>query len=332
VFRGYWSESQRWLEDALALSEREQSKKAEAGNYIPTHTEKAQRAKALFGVTWPQLTALNLSNAHKTVAESLRLWRELGDKWWTAVALEHIGFILTLECDVRTSRACLEEGVSLAREVEDPWPLVVCLNRLGEHLKATDMVRAHQILEEGVAMARHVGDKSVLSYGLRELSAVYLAEGNFTAAVRVTEEALTDAREIGSIFNVLAALFQLVVISCLQNDSTKAKGYCFELWALARDTGVGLWAGLALTAFGLAALFGGESQRGVQLFGALEAALGQHGINFPEGDPTTMIIGRALEKARAQLGPEVFAAAQYEGHAMTMEQALAVAAETEGEE
>jgi len=220
----------------------------------------------------------------------------------------------------------------LAREVEDPWPLAVCLNRLGEHLKGTDMVRARQILEEGVAVAHRVGDKGVLSYGLRELGSVYSVEGNLAAAVRVTEEALAEARAIGSMFNVLAALFQLVIVSCLQNDPAKAKGYCFELWILARDTGGGLWAGLALIVFGLAALFGEELQQGVRLLGAFEAALGQPGIKFPEGDPTTIVVGPALERARAQLGPEVFAAAQHEGRAMTMEQALALATETEGEE
>ena len=103
VDRGYWSESQRWLEDALALSEREQSSKAAAGNYIATHTEKAQRAKALLGVTWPQFATLNLADAHRTIEESLRLWRELGDKWWMAVTLEHLGFILTVEGDLQSS-------------------------------------------------------------------------------------------------------------------------------------------------------------------------------------------------------------------------------------
>jgi hypothetical protein len=47
VLRGYWSESQRWLEGALALSEREQNKKVAAGIYSPTQVETAQRAKAL---------------------------------------------------------------------------------------------------------------------------------------------------------------------------------------------------------------------------------------------------------------------------------------------
>jgi predicted ATPase/DNA-binding SARP family transcriptional activator len=135
VLRGYWSELQRWLEDALALSEREQSKKVAAGNYAPTHAEIARRAKVLFGATWSHFGTLNLKDARKTVEESLRLWRELGDKWWAAVALELVGLIMAMEGDIQTALARDEEGVSLAREVDDPWPLALCLIRLGDDLK-----------------------------------------------------------------------------------------------------------------------------------------------------------------------------------------------------
>src|SRR6266545_5801751 len=88
VLRGYFSEAQKWLEEALALSEREQSKKVAAGKYVPTHIEKARRAKALYAAGTPDFATMNLKKARKTVEESLRLWRELGDKWWMAVTLD----------------------------------------------------------------------------------------------------------------------------------------------------------------------------------------------------------------------------------------------------
>ena len=88
------------------------------------------------------------------IEESLRLWRELGDKWRMAVALERVGFMLTMEGDLQTSRARLEEGVSLAREVEDQWPLALCLVRLATPLMYMDAAASHLIREEGVALAR----------------------------------------------------------------------------------------------------------------------------------------------------------------------------------
>jgi predicted ATPase/transcriptional regulator with XRE-family HTH domain len=334
VLRGNFSEGHKWLSDALTFAEREQSKKDAAGKYSPTQIEIAQRAKALYAASWLQMGTLDLKRAHTMVEESLRLWHELGDKWWMAVAREILGLIMAMEGDVQMALARLEEGVSLAREIEDPWPLALCLVRFGDELQRTDLAAARRFLEEGVAVARRVGDKNVLSDGLRELGSVYSAEGGLTVAVRVTEEALAEARAIGSLAYVFLALLQLVMISCLQNDPAKAKSYCLELWALGKETGSPFTAVFALMAFGLAASFGGEPARGVRLLVATEMLLRQRGMKLTggEGGPFVMVYNQALEKAQAQLGPEAFESAWAEGQQMTMEQAIAFATEDKSED
>ena len=334
VLRGYFSEGLKWLNDALAFAEREQSKKVAAGKYPPTHDEIARRAKALYGAAILEMGTLNLKRAHTMVEESLSLWRELGDKWWMAVAREIAGLIMAIQGDVQRALARLEEGVSLAREIEDPWPLALCLVRFGDELQRTNISAARQFLEEGVALARRVGDKNVLSDGLRELGSVYSAEGDLTMAVRVAEEALAEARAIGSIYSVFLALLQLAVISCLQNDSAKAKDYCFELWSIGRDTGSPFAAVFALMAFGLAASFGEEPGKGVRLLVATEMLLRQSGMKLTggEGGPFVMVYEQALEKARSQLNPADFEAAQEEGRGLTLKQAIALATESESED
>ena len=336
VLRGNFSEGDKWLNDALAFAEREQSERATAGEtYTLSSAETAQRAKALYGAGWLQMGTLNVKRGRTVVEESLRLWRELGDKWWMAVTLELVALIVGMDVDMQASLAHLEEGVSLAREIEDPWPLAVCLIRLGDHLKGRDLAAARRNLEEGVAVARHVGDKSVLSEGLRELGSIYCAEGDLTAGASVIEEALAEARAIGSIIQVFLALLQLAIVSCLQNDPAKAKGYCLELWALVRETGSPFAAVFALLAFGLAASFGGEPGQGVRLLAATDMLLRQRGVKWftstsAEGDPFIIVYKQTLEKAQAQLGPAAFEAAQQEGRGLTMEQALALATENEG--
>ena len=281
----------------------------------------------------PYMATMNFKRARTTVEESLRLWREIGDKWWMAVVLQLAALIMVMEGDIQTALARDEEGVSLAREIKDPWLLAMCLVRLGDDLKTkgTDMAAARRSLEEGVAVARSVGDKSVLSEGLRELGSLYYAEGNLTAAASVIEEALAEARAIRSLFSVVLALCELVSISCLQNDRAKAKGYCFELWALVRETGSPFVAGLSLLAFGLAESFGGESGKGARLLAATEMLLRQRGVELTsdEGSPLVMVYKQALAKAQAQLGPPAFEAAWAEGQQMTIEQALALATENE---
>ena len=327
LLRGYFSEGSKWVNDALTFAEREQSEKAAAGKYTPTPEEKAWRAKALYVAAWLQMVTLNVKAARTFLEESLRLWRELGDKWWTAVALEQAGLLTSL-ADPQASLAYLEEGVSLARQVEDPYPLAMCLIRMGDALKPVGKAaEALPYLEEGVVLARRIGDRAELSEGLRELGSLYYLQGDFTTATRLTEEALANGRAIGSLFSVFLALFQLVIISCLQNDPVKAKAYCSQLGALARDIGSPFANAFVILTFGWAASFGEEPEKGVRLLAATQALLVQSGLRPSADEPTSMLMKRALERAQAQLDPAAFQAAQQEGRAMTMEQALALATE-----
>jgi predicted ATPase/DNA-binding SARP family transcriptional activator len=332
VLRGSFSESSRWLNDALTVAEREQHAKMAALN-SPPPVEMAQRAKALYGATWSQLGTLEIQKGRALIDESLRLWRALGDTWWTAVALELKALLLSASPDFEIALACLEEGVALGRQIEDPLPLAVCLIRMGHALKTRGQAAlARPFLEEGVALASRIGDKSVLSEGLRELGSVYSVAGDLTAAESLTEEALAHGRAIGSLLSEFLAVFQLVLIACLQNDPAKAKRYGGEAWALGKDTGSPFVALFALETFGLAASVGGEAGRGVRLLAAAQALLAQFGFQPGEGDAVMMVVRHVLEQAQAQLGLAAFQAAWADGQQMTMEQALAVATENESQD
>jgi predicted ATPase/class 3 adenylate cyclase len=330
ILRGKITEGYKWLDDALVLSEREKSKKPAEGSYTPASEEKAHRAKALYGFAWIQLATLGVKAAHAAVEEGLRLWRDLGDKWWTAVGLENEGLILILAGDRQTALARLEEGVALARQIEDRWPLATCLIRFGDALKQRgEAAAARPHLEEGVALARGVGDKTLLSEGLRELGSLYCLEGNLTEAACLTAEALANARAIGSMIYEFLGLYQLVIIACLQSDPAKAKGHSVELWARVKEMGAPLATGLAQLSFGLTACLYGEPGKGARLLAAAEMVLRQQGIDLPsgEGDPGGKAYQQALGRVQAQLGPAAFQAAWAAGQQLTPEQALALATE-----
>jgi predicted ATPase/DNA-binding SARP family transcriptional activator len=229
VSRGYFSEGHKWLDEALTRSEREQNERSVAGISTPSPVQLAHRAKALYGAGWCTFATFDLQRARLLVEESQRLWRELGDPWWIAVTLTLEALMLMFARDYQTALVRLEEGVALARKLEDPWPLVICLIRFGGALKPRgEAAAAHPFLEEGVALARRMGDKIVLSEGLRELGALYYAEGNLTAAASLSVEALAHGRATGGLPEIFLALFQLVVIACLQSDPAQAKRYSEE--------------------------------------------------------------------------------------------------------
>jgi predicted ATPase/class 3 adenylate cyclase len=337
--RGYWSEGCKWLDDALDLDTRQQGGGAAAQSAneptLPTHGDVALRARVLYGAARLHVWALmDFHGSLARIEESLRLWRELGDKWWMAVALEHVGFLL-FGPDHDTATARLEEGVALAREVEDHWPLALCMIRLAQAVSTTDPPAARRMCEEGVAVARRVGDRSVLSLGLEELSPLYWWEENLTAAESVAAEALLEGRAVGSVAEVLVAYVWLVCVACYQGDLAKAREHCAQYLDYCRETGATQWLIYGFVAFGLVACFSGETERGVRLYAAsyiLFRVTGFDKDNPSAGAPSGMILGQALEKARAQLGEAAFAAAWAEGEALTLEQALALALEQDGEE
>lgn len=95
--RGYFSEGQKWLDDALAHSGHEQKM---------IDMEVVYRAKALYGAG--RMRSLMLSDwdiAFGLIDESLRLYRLLGDKWWMAVVLDSIGYMLIFAGDFETARS-----------------------------------------------------------------------------------------------------------------------------------------------------------------------------------------------------------------------------------
>jgi predicted ATPase len=332
--RAYWSEGQKWLDDALKFSVRQQSGQAAAGEVgetgIPVPGEAALHAKVLYAAGRLHFSALiDFAGSRTIVEESLRLWRTLGDKWWMAAALEHVGFMLFPE-DPQMAIARLEEGVALAREVEDRWPLAMCLVRLAGVLAYTDVAAARRIREEGVAVARSVGDKSVLSQGLEGLAPLYWLEGNLTTAASVAEEALVEARAIGSATQIFLSMGMLVFTACLQGDLTTARGYCVQVLAYSRETGASQWALLGILGLGVVACFDGQSERGVRLIAAIETHFSQRGLDLSSLagiGPSLMIFGQAQEKARAQLGQSGFDLAWAEGQQLTPEQAVAIALE-----
>jgi hypothetical protein len=330
--RGYLAEGQRWIEEVLSSFEAEQRETVVMGvsrrPSIPplADTNKATRAKVLYASGRVHFgTHVEPSVSRAIVEEALQSWRELGDKWWMAVALEHVGFMLRWEGEVETSIARLQEGVSLAREVQDRWPLALCLMRLGGSFVGTDVAASLRIFEEAEAIARAVGDRNILSQVLVAHAGAHFISGNLTAAAPMAAEALVEGRAIGSVVSVFLSLMAMAVITCLQGDATGAKGYCLELLDFGRETGSPTVHILGLLACGFVSCFSERPERGVRMLAAVQARAGERGMIRGLTGPMLMLYQQALQKAREKLDPATVDAALKEGQALTLDQALELA-------
>jgi predicted ATPase/class 3 adenylate cyclase len=336
--RGYLSEGQRWLAQALALAEREQPRGTAAAEaeYVVSRTELAQRAKALYGAGLLRFwTFAEPDTARALFEESVRLWRALGDKWWMAVVLKDIGLLMTILGDLQTARVRLEEAVSLAREVEDKWALAAALSRLGRVLDDIDARAAPPILEEAVAVARVVGDKSLLADTLGSLASAYYLLGNLEAIAPAAEEAMAAAQAIQSKLDMALSLLALTMGALAQGKPAAAKAYAMQTLALARKTGMFAQVVLTVLSIGCVACAGGPAEGGARLLAALEAlarrVAGNRILGVGMGGGAIEHMYRQhVDVARTQLDPDTFAAAWAEGQRMTMEQAFALATEIVG--
>ncbi len=116
----------------------------------------------------------------------------------------------------------------------------------------------------------------------------------------------------------------------MQGDVVQARMHLSHLLAIARETGQRTPALFAILGYGSLASSTRQPVKAVSLLAAFEALLHQTGINlFTLGGPFEMIYRQYLKMAQAQLDQASFALAQQEGHQLTLEQALALAAENE---
>jgi non-specific serine/threonine protein kinase len=189
--RSYLTEGRRWLDAALASSEG-----------MPP----AARAKALVGAGSLARDQGDYALGMRLLEESVGLWRELGDRWWTAQALN----VLALTADVKgeSERAVLlmEEALGLFRELGDDERSAAILINLGATaLFRGDYDRSAGLLEEALR-SRRLLSPSTLATALLELGIAALATGEPLVAESRIGEGLIAAREVGARSDVEDAL------------------------------------------------------------------------------------------------------------------------------
>jgi predicted ATPase/DNA-binding CsgD family transcriptional regulator len=339
----YVSEGRQWLERALA--------RVDTSRPIT-----AARAIALFGAGRLASAVGPLSVARARLAESVILFKQLGDRRHTAYALTSLGFTMARDGDYAIARVRAEESVPIARELHDKWLLAFALAGLGDILAPSNYPGARLLLEEALVLAREQSEKFLIARILAYLSEVDLCEGDFVRARERRQEMLTLFRELGSKHGVAWALGALGEIARSEGDYERAAVLYEESLSLFLE--VGLSPGWNLHNLGAVAHHRGDTARALDLFkrslierkkegekeGMAEALAGLAGVAAEMGQPlrTARLFGAAeslreaiplpirpynrapydryLPMARAQLDEAAFNAAWVEGRAMTLEQ------------
>jgi predicted ATPase/DNA-binding CsgD family transcriptional regulator len=224
--RGYWSEGRRWLEEALKLPQ--------------AQGRTAYRAKALRGAAVFS-SYFEDPAAHPQIEESVRVYRELGDKHGLVESLSALGRHLNEQSDYAGARTVLEESLALAREVGDLWLQANALRKLGNILHSHGVRYygdARLYMEESMMLYRTLKDYQALSCTLDDLARrVLFIEGNLTQAVALSQESLALARELDNGPDIGNALNTLASTMLWLGEYTQAVALYEENLALGREQG-----------------------------------------------------------------------------------------------
>jgi predicted ATPase/class 3 adenylate cyclase/DNA-binding CsgD family transcriptional regulator len=179
--RGHISEGRRWLE--IGLEDR-------SSVSVPV------QARALYSAGMLAAVQGDFDGGRVLSAESLRLFRALGDKRGIAAALSVLGYITCSVDDAVVGRAMLEESLALSRELGDRYRIAEDLAYLGNVAEWRDEYSgALALYEESLAICREFKNDT-MCYVLDHLANIYFFQGDYPTAYKLYKESLTINEEV----------------------------------------------------------------------------------------------------------------------------------------
>lgn len=243
-----------------------------------------------------------------------------------AKALRASCILLTATGDYIRAIAFGESSVKLYREIGDNRGVGLALIDLGASLyHEGKREEAVESFEDGLRLLRATEERWGIAYALVWLGDPLFRMGEIERAATSWEESLHISQEFGDHNLVAWSLGGLADVARQRADYKRATGMFKEALSLYQSSGDKIGPPFALEALGLIAAALGDAKRAARLWGA--AAAWREAIN----EPLSLIYQRdyapSITQARTQLGEEAYASAWSEGHAMSPEQAIALALE-----
>ena len=259
-------------------------------------------------------------------AESLALFRELGDRWGQGLALVDLGLVAACSGDRVTGRAMFEECLAIQREFGDKGGIADCLMHLGnDALAEEDLGRATTLYEESLALYRgqHAPFDAAQLYC--NLGEVARRRGDYGQASQVGEDSLAVRQQHGHRERIAASLDGLGRVAGSLGDFATAHSRQMEALAIRLEEGHPINLAYSFHALAILAAAQGPAERAARLFGA--AAPYHPGLFYYHAVPP--IWGAEHERTvgaiRARLGEMALTRLLAEGEAMTLEQAVTYA-------
>jgi non-specific serine/threonine protein kinase len=243
-----------------------------------------------------------------------------------AKALRALSILSTDTGDYIRARAFAESSIKLYREIGDNQGAGLALIDLGAtlHLEGKEE-GAIELFEESLRLLRETEERWGIAYALVWLGDALFRMGDTTRAATSWEKSLRLTQELGEHYLMAWSLGGLADLARLRADYMHATGMFKEALSHYQSSGDKIGPPFSLEALGLIAVALGDAKRAARLWGA--ASAWREAINEPLSLIYQKDYAAYMTQAHTQLGEEVYASAWSEGHAMSPEQAIALALE-----
>ena len=286
------------------------------------------RARALYCAGGLAFLRGDYKDARGWLEESVKLWREIGNKRRLGYSLIILGMVALNEGFPDEGRKYEEESLSIFREVDDRWGLALSLNDLGNVLNEggnRDQGQLHY--QQSLALWREMDDKWGYSLTLSNMGQLALWNGDHITARELQLESLAIRRAEGDQWGFAESLRRLGSVFVAQNDYVPAARLHYDSLLLHQQLGRKQLVAECLEDLAWVAVKLKQPLRAAELYGAGEAIRGDILAELTPSKQNDY--NERVEVARAEAGASdssaEFDQAWLRGADLTTEQAVALA-------
>ena len=307
--RARHGEARAWLSRALALD----------GAVLPSF-----RAKALVAAGRATAWQGDLGAAIALLEEAAELSQQLGDLEGVGRCLGFIGHGLLFTGNAERAAAVLDEAVKLARNTGEPHSLARAIyNSAFAAVEQRDFDRACELFEESALIGRSEGTKLHEAMCLVHLGYTLALAGDYERAAALLDKGVALFTELGeTIWTQLAVRYQ-GLLALLDGRIDEAEPLLRTSLMKGREQAPQWEVAHWIEELAAVAAAKGETLRAAKLWGATDTLFEKLGLATLEEN--RQVRERFREDRRESADSDSRSEAWAQGHAMTLEQAVAYA-------
>ena len=178
--------------------------------------------QALSEVAEIEIAQGDFNQAQRVSEEILSIGTASGHKSTQMLGLFILGFVALKRGREVEARSFSEDGLAIAREIDDRYAIAWSLSCLSLICRADDLNLARSHAEESVSMYRGFGVRSHYAGALTTLALVLLRQGKLDRARSLETESLRLKRTIGHRLGIAESLGSLATMACNEEQHDRA--------------------------------------------------------------------------------------------------------------